>query len=208
MVSNIFYFHNYLGKMNPIWRAYFSNGLVQPPTRRDLKTSHKYTHTNTHTVPIGASSSWKTCQAATESIPADTPYAKIGSLKDVVWKAQVVVWQDVRASCHMMNFTWKPLKVEGRCLKYFGVSTLFFGGDFKSFLCSPRSLGKMNPIWRAYFSNRLGLVQPPTTAVFKGDVWRGHFLSKLWLTTFLQYTEPGKKRQNLQLNQLRCGLLR
>ena len=23
-----------LGKMNPFWRAYFSNGLVQPPTRR------------------------------------------------------------------------------------------------------------------------------------------------------------------------------
>ena len=32
VVSNIFYFHPYLGKMNPIWRAYFSNGL-KPPTR-------------------------------------------------------------------------------------------------------------------------------------------------------------------------------
>ena len=32
MVSNIFYFHPYLGKMNPIWRAYFSDGL-KPPTR-------------------------------------------------------------------------------------------------------------------------------------------------------------------------------
>ena len=31
--SNIFHFHPYLGKMNPFWRAYFSNGLVQPPTR-------------------------------------------------------------------------------------------------------------------------------------------------------------------------------
>ena len=30
--SNIFHFHPYLGK-NPFWRAYFSNGLVQPPTR-------------------------------------------------------------------------------------------------------------------------------------------------------------------------------
>lgn len=29
-------------------------------------------------------------ETATESIPADTPFAKIGSLKDVVWKAQVV----------------------------------------------------------------------------------------------------------------------
>ena len=26
-------FHPYLGKMNPFWRAYFSKGLVQPPTR-------------------------------------------------------------------------------------------------------------------------------------------------------------------------------
>ena len=24
--------HPYLGKMNPFWRTYFSNGLVQPPT--------------------------------------------------------------------------------------------------------------------------------------------------------------------------------
>ena len=33
MVWNISYFHpKNLGKMNPFWRAYFSNGLVQPPT--------------------------------------------------------------------------------------------------------------------------------------------------------------------------------
>ena len=30
--SNIFHFHSYLGKMNPIWRAYFSGGLkLKPP---------------------------------------------------------------------------------------------------------------------------------------------------------------------------------
>ena len=29
--SNIFYFHPYLGKMNPFWQAYFSDGL-KPPT--------------------------------------------------------------------------------------------------------------------------------------------------------------------------------
>ena len=32
VVSNIFYVHPYLGKRFPFWRAYFSNGLVQPPT--------------------------------------------------------------------------------------------------------------------------------------------------------------------------------
>ena len=29
MDSNIWYFHPYLGKMNPFWRAYFSDGLVK-----------------------------------------------------------------------------------------------------------------------------------------------------------------------------------
>ena len=35
--SNIFYVHPYSGKMNPFWRAYFSNGLVQPPTSRGFR---------------------------------------------------------------------------------------------------------------------------------------------------------------------------
>ena len=32
VVSNMFHFHTYFGKKNPLWPAYFSNGLVQPPT--------------------------------------------------------------------------------------------------------------------------------------------------------------------------------
>ena len=32
VVSNMFYFHPYLGKMNPFWRAYFSDGLKPPPS--------------------------------------------------------------------------------------------------------------------------------------------------------------------------------
>ena len=36
--------------------------------------------------------------------------------------------------------------------------------QLKYFLFSPRKLGKMNPFWRAYFSD--GLVQPPTIWVF------------------------------------------
>ena len=36
-------------------------------------------------------------------------------------------------------------------------------------LCSPRKLGKMNPFWRAYFSN--GLVQPPTSYWPPGSWW-------------------------------------
>ena len=34
--SNIFYFHPEPWGDDPIWRAYFSNGLVQPPTRQDF----------------------------------------------------------------------------------------------------------------------------------------------------------------------------
>ena len=29
VVSTVWYFHHYLGKWNPIWRTYFSNGLVK-----------------------------------------------------------------------------------------------------------------------------------------------------------------------------------
>ena len=39
VVSNIFYFHPYLGKMNPFWPAYFSNGL-KPPTSFVCLGSH------------------------------------------------------------------------------------------------------------------------------------------------------------------------
>ena len=41
---------------------------------------------------------------------------------------------------------------------------LNLGGGFQYFLFSPRKLGKMNPVWRAYFSK--GLVQPPTKLIF------------------------------------------
>ena len=44
-------------------------------------------------------------------------------------------------------------------MSYFTYTHL--GGGFKHVLSSPRTLGKMNPIWRAYFSG--GLVQPPTS---------------------------------------------
>ena len=36
--SNIFYFHSDPWGNDPIWQAYFSNGLVQPPTRYCIPT--------------------------------------------------------------------------------------------------------------------------------------------------------------------------
>ena len=59
--------------------------------------------------------------------------------------------------------------------------------QLKYFLFPPRSLGKMNPFWRAYFS--IGLVQPPTRfpklVTFPSSVG-GHFglndsLGCLWM---------------------------
>ena len=46
-----------------------------------------------------------------------------------------------------------------RC--FFLAQMVKLGGGCKYVLCSPRKLEKMNPIWRAYFSD--GLVQPPTS---------------------------------------------
>ena len=41
------------------------------------------------------------------------------------------------------------------------------GGNSNIFLFSPRKLGKMNPVWRSYFSH--GLVQPPTRNLQDGQ---------------------------------------
>ena len=51
--SNIFYFHPYLGKMNPFWRAYFSNGL-KPPTRNspEEKKGHRTDLQNPWSLPM------------------------------------------------------------------------------------------------------------------------------------------------------------
>ena len=60
------------------------------------------------------------------------------------WVALVVVWRPTQQKSH------------GRPL----VSDLVGGNFQRSFNVHPENLGKMNPIWRAYFSK--GLVQPPT----------------------------------------------
>ena len=41
VVSNIFYFHPYLGKISHLTCAYFSDGLVQPPTRYEDNSTLK-----------------------------------------------------------------------------------------------------------------------------------------------------------------------
>ena len=46
------------------------------------------------------------------------------------------------------------------------------GGNSNIFLFSPRTLGKMNPIWQAYFSS--GLVQPPTSETISDLSWIHH----------------------------------
>ena len=39
VVSNIFYFHHFLGKLNPFSLIFFVDGLVQPPMRQIRETS-------------------------------------------------------------------------------------------------------------------------------------------------------------------------
>ena len=44
VVSKIFYFHPEPWRDDPIWRAYFSNGLVQPPTSWPDVVCWKFSH--------------------------------------------------------------------------------------------------------------------------------------------------------------------
>ena len=58
--------------------------------------------------------------------------------------------------------------------------------QFKYLLFSSRTLGKMNPFWRAYFSS--GLVQPPNRIISK----KSHLLI-CWCSRFLIIEPKGKK---------------
>ena len=63
-----------------------------------------------------------------------------------------------------VGITWSQFDHLSSCSKPWWFNfwkCLWFGGGFKHFFFSPRSLGKWFPIWRAYFSD--GLVQPPTS---------------------------------------------
>ena len=76
-------------------------------------------------------------------------------------------------------FFWKWTRIEDVCISYWkreifqqslcwftrGSSTSFLDDGFKYSLCSTLFKGKMNPFWRAYFSD--GLVQPPTSYTSK-----------------------------------------
>ena len=48
--SNIFYFHPYLGKMNPFWLIFFQMGLVQPPAFHLLES---WLETSGRKFPVG-----------------------------------------------------------------------------------------------------------------------------------------------------------
>ena len=46
MISNIFYVQPSFGENDPIWRAYFSDGLVQPPTSSEGIICHQHPTSN------------------------------------------------------------------------------------------------------------------------------------------------------------------
>ena len=89
--------------------------------------------------------------------------------------------------------TWRPQN--GSWHFDLKIDSLLGGGNSNIFWnFHPGSLGKMNPFWRAYFSD--GLVQPPTSLIF----WAA-FLWFLSLATFfwktILFRNPNWKQQGL-----------
>ena len=84
VVSNIFYVHPYLGTWFPFWQAYFSDGLVQPPTSYSIH----------HTKPI---------QKAKEALvePHDERRASGNSREFCCWS-----WKKLRLFASLQRHVW------------------------------------------------------------------------------------------------------
>ena len=82
----------------------------------------------------------------------------------VGWKMDPGWWQ-------LIYFVCLPLFFWGNFFHWYSVLTKYSKINYlvvsNSSLCSPQTLGKMNPIWRTYFSD--GLVQPPTLVIY--SIW-------------------------------------
>ena len=68
------YFHPYLGKMNPFWRSYFSDGLVQPPTRKVYSITSSILPL-TPSLPVGESPRHPTLDSPSTN-PSEVPVLK------------------------------------------------------------------------------------------------------------------------------------
>ena len=71
----------------------------------------------------------------------------------------IIEWNPMRSSGRPVGL-WGGGKPRWFLLVFFRGWWNYLGGGFKDVLFSPRKLGKMNPFWRAYFSDGL---KPPTS---------------------------------------------
>ena len=153
---NYFYFHPYFPGVSwsNLTSAYFSSGLVQPPTRRWLFGK------------AGAPQCWP-------QTPQSPVTQALGMLKKNVGKQ--IGWcgsfsgVPTRIICGMLGkASITLLKLQMVHLlesESFEEETIISqddegGGNSNMFYFNPETWGKMNQFWRAYFSK--GFAQPPT----------------------------------------------
>ena len=167
----------------PFWRTYFSNGLVQPPTRYsflDLLVTSGVGAFYLHDEPLWCEGFRFQHLVNTEVFCADNPGkwrkfisdANLHTLccvvsKNSFWTAQNILNMDSASSyftSKKMPFppTFRTVDSSPPSFKYSVVVSQIF--------ISPRKLGKMNPFWRTYFSNGLGTNHQPEYEQFcNGD---------------------------------------
>ena len=136
VVWHVFYVHPYLGKMNPFWRAYFSDWLGLTTNQPSIF----------HPVEMFV---------LVERCRSPLPLAPIQGAME----KQIVtpLAHDVGLLGPLLGFC-QEMQIARDILLFRGckIKKISRWWNFKYFLCSPRKLGKMNPFWRAYFSGTLG----------------------------------------------------
>ena len=146
---------------DPIWRAYFPDGLVQPPT------SHFF-HLFFFLHPLDPLASQGSRPSVARwsiwwPIKADLPWMiTMLGLKSGRYHGMNINIPGTQMTLVLMGKDlvlggW-PSKIEVSWVLGIYIYTRWW--QLKHFLFSPRNLGKMNPIWRAYFSDGL---KPPTS---------------------------------------------
>ena len=128
MVSNILNFCSYLGKLNPFWRAYFSQGLVNPPPP-----------------PPASHGSWQVLYLAVSTILAERlSYLHISDVK----REKRVTVTEASGGGPVHRRVWSGRTYgelnAGKMAK--GLNKTLGGGNSNVFLCSPLKLGKWSKL--------------------------------------------------------------
>ena len=137
----------------PIWRAYFSHGLVQPPTR------NFYFHSE---VTEQDGWLWRWTSPERQNVRHQACWRKIRRISQWIFVENSATKKKTWA-----NFCQASIFFVQRGGNKKTPSQLLGGGNSNSFYFQPY-LGKMHPIWRAYFSDGL---KPPISIVDCGCVF-------------------------------------